>query len=146
MMRIEIQKVDPLRHVLILSMFFVGITLVLDSCIPSSKPVFDVSGLEIEKKSNGYLICFTANRRINTTEAFVTRSNWLVITIANASVDLNKLKSTKPQGIIRKIEVEKFESSVQVSMELSEKEARVEVVHNPKTNDILVDLFTTPKN
>jgi hypothetical protein len=135
-----------LKRLLFLFLILGGITIILDSCVPPSTSVFDVSDVKIEKKSNGYLIWVTATKRIDDMEAFVSKSNWLIITIANASIDMNKVKSMKPLGIIQKIEIDKFESSVQVSMKLSEKVGRVEVVHDPNTNDIFVDMFTTAKN
>jgi hypothetical protein len=139
-------KDNTLKRLLLLFLILGGISIILDSCVPPSNSVFDVSNLTIEKKSNGYLIWVSATKRIDEMEAFVSKSNWLIITIANASIDMNKVKSMKPLGIIQKIEIEKFESSVQVSMKLSEKVGRVEVVHDPKTNDIFVDVFTTTKN
>jgi hypothetical protein len=135
-----------LKRLLFLFLILGGITIILDSCVPPSTSVFDVSDVKIEKKSNGYLIWVTATKQIDDLEAFVSKSNWLIVTIANASVDMNKVKSMKPLGIIQKIEIDKFESSVQVSMKLSEKVGRVEVIHDPNTNDIFVDVFTTANN
>jgi hypothetical protein len=139
-------KAGIVKQRILLPFVLIGITFLMDSCIPPFKPGFDVSGLTIEKRSNGYLVWFTAQRRIHDVEAFVSQSNWLIITIANASIDLNKIKSAKLLGIIQKIEVEKSASAVQISMKLSEKIGKVEVVRDPETNDLFVDLFTIAKN
>jgi hypothetical protein len=143
---VETMKIDALKRRLLHSLILGGITIMLDSCHPLLKPNVDVTDLILEKRSNGYLVWFTANKQIDDIEAFMSQSNRLIITNANASVDIKKVKSAKPLGIIRKIEVEKFESSVQVSMKFSETAGRVAVFHDPETNDILVDVFTTPKN
>jgi hypothetical protein len=121
-------------------------TIILESCVPFFKPGFNVSDFKIERKSNGYFVWFTANKRIDGVEAFVSNSNWLIITIVDTSIDLEKIRSTKPTGIIQSIETERFKSSVQVSMKLSENVERVEVVHDPGTYDIGIDLFTIQKN
>lgn len=130
-----------MKRLLLLFLVLAGISIVLDSCVPVFRAGFDVTDLKIEKRANGYLLKFTANKPIKDVEAFVSQSNWLVITIANASIDLNKIKSAKPIGIIRKIETELFDSSVQVSMELSEKVGPVEVVHDAQSNNFFVDIF-----
>jgi hypothetical protein len=139
-------KDGTLKQLLLLFLILGELIFILNSCIPPRNSIFDVRDLTIERKSNGYLICLSANKRIEGIEAFISKSNWLIITIANASMDMNKVKSLKPLGIIQKIEIDKFESSVQLSMKLSEKGGRVEVVHDPKTNNVFVDLFTSSKN
>ena len=139
-------KDGRLKRLLLLVLILGEMIFIVNSCVPPRNSTFDVSDLKIEKKSNGYLICLSANKRIEGIEAFISKSNWLIITIANASMDMNKVKSLKPVGIIQKIEIDKFESSVQLSLKLSEKGGRVEVVHDPETNDIFVDLFTSSKN
>ena len=139
-------KNDRLKQRLLLILILGEMIFILNSCIPPRNSIFDVRDLTIERKSNGYLICLSANKHIEGIEAFISKSNWLIITIANASMDMNKVRSLKPVGIIQKIEIDKFESSVQLSMKLSEKGGRVEVVHDPETNDIFVDLFTSSKN
>jgi hypothetical protein len=139
-------KDGRLKQLLVLILILGEMIFILDSCVPPRNSIFDVSDLTIERKSNGYLICLSANKRIEGIEAFISKSNWLIITIANASMDMNKVKSLKPVGIIQKIEIDKFQSSVQLSMKLSEKGGRVEVVHDPETNNVFVDLFTSPKN
>jgi len=116
----------------------------MSSCIPIFKraPGFDVSNLIIEKKRNGYVVEIVSGRRIDGVEAFVTQSNWLVITIASTSVDLGRLRSMKPFGIVSKIETESFESSVQVSMKLNVKVKSVEVVNDQPTTNVFVNLLT----
>jgi hypothetical protein len=139
-------KVNALKRLLLFIIILAGITIALDSCTSSLTSRFDVSGLIIEKKLNGYLIKFTANKRIDDMVAFVSQSNWLIVTIANASIDSVRIGSAKPMGIIEKIETQKFESSVQVSIKLSDKVEKVEVVRDPETYDMYVNLLTIPGN
>jgi len=139
-------KNDRLKQRLLLILILGEMIFILNSCIPPRNSIFDVRDLTIERKSNGYLICLSANKHIEGIEAFISKSNWLIITIANASMDMNKVRSLKPVGIIQKIEIDKFESSVQLSMKLSEKGGRAEVVHDPETNDVFVDLLISSKN
>ncbi|RPI06943.1 MAG: hypothetical protein EHM64_01045 [Ignavibacteriae bacterium] len=134
------------KKYVLLSFFLAGISIVLHSCIPRLESAYDVSDLKIEKKLNGTLIWFKAQKRIDGTEAFVSQSNWLIITIPHASIDLNKINSVQPSGIIGKIETERFESSVQISMKLTDKVGKVEVVRHPQTNDIYVNVLTPQEN
>jgi hypothetical protein len=140
-----IMKFDALKK-LFLFLLLAGITIILDSCSSFLRTQYDVSDLKIEKKLNGYLLKFTANKRIEDMEAFVSQSNWLIVTIANASIDSVKIESVKPSGIIEKIETENFGPSVQVSLKLSENVEKVEVVRDPETYDMYVNLIPASGN
>ncbi len=122
-----------------------GIALSLGSCVPFIASRYDVTDMNVERKSNGYLVVFTATKPVDDVEAFVSQSDWLIVTIANASVDSEKLSSASFHGIFRKIETQKFKSSVQVSLQLAQKFEKAEVVRDPDTYDFFVELFPAPK-
>ena len=136
-------KFDALKK-LFLFLLLAGITIILDSCSSFLRTQYDVSDLKIEKKLNGYLLKFTANKRIEDMEAFVSQSDWLIVTIANATVDTEKIKSAEFPGIIQEIQTENFGLSVQVSLKLSRKPGKVEVVRDPELYDFYIDLFENP--
>ncbi len=121
-----------------------GIVISLGSCVPFISSRYDVTDLNVERKSNGYLVVFMASKHIDDVEAFVSQSDWLIVTIANASIDSEKLSSASFHGIIRKIETQKFDSSVQVSLQLAKKFERAEVVRDPDTYSFYVELFPAP--
>lgn len=104
--------------------------------------MYDVSDLRIEQKDNGYLVELINTRNVDGIEAFITQSDWLIITVAGASVDVGKVRKLKPFGIIRKIEVDEFETAVQISMKLSGKAGPVEIVRDSHSNNVFVSVFT----
>ena len=119
------------------------VPLALQSCslgLFSAAPKFDVSDVQLEERFNGYLIRIVAHREIRHFEALVSRDNWLYITIAEASVDLENLASLEPTGLIELIEVTPFETSIQIVMRLSRKIRYCDVIRDEKSNDILVAL------
>lgn len=132
------------RKFILLVLIVAGMSIVISSCIPFFRraPGFDVSNLIIEKKRNGYVVEIVSGRKIDGIEAFVTQSNWLVITIASTNVDIERLKSLKPVGIVSKFEIERFKTSVQVSMRLTVKIKSVEVVNDQPTTNVFVNLLT----
>ncbi len=117
------------------------VTLALQSCslgLFSTAPKFDVSDVQLEERFNGYLIRIVAHREIHHFEVLVNRDNWLYITIAEASVDLENLASLEPIGLIELIEVTPFETSTQIVMRLSRKIRYCDVIRDEKSNDIIV--------
>ncbi len=124
----------------------IGITIVfifLQSCSLSifrTVPDYDVSDLLIEERRNGYLLRIVAHRQISQFEAWVNREEWLYITIAEATVNLENLELLKPSGLIELIEVTPFEGSVQIVMKLSRTIRYCDVIRDKKSNDILVAL------
>jgi len=121
-----------------------GFSILLSTCNPAGRraSAYDVSDLKIEQKDNGYLVELVNSRDIAGIEAFITQSNWLVITVADASVDVGKVKMLKPFGIIQKIEVDEFATAVQISLKLSEKTGPVEIVRDPHSSNVYVSIFT----
>jgi hypothetical protein len=133
-------KICSLKRQLLVILGLAGIAISFNSCIPSSTSKYDVSALTVEKKANGYLVAFTANRRIDDVEAFVSQSNWLIVTIAGASVDTEEIKSAKLPDIVQEIQTENFGPSVQVSLKLSRRAGKVEIVRDPESHDFYIDL------
>ncbi len=140
------EKVPDMKFIskgFILISLTTALLFIWDSCGPL-KTAFDVSDLTVEKKLNGYLIHFTANKKIEDVEAFISQSNWLIVTFAGASIDSVRIEAVRPVGIIKKIETEDFGPSVQVALRLEEGfRGKVEVVHDPYSYDIFVNLITT---
>ncbi len=124
----------------------IGITIVfisLQSCSLSifrTAPDYDVSDVLIEERRNGYLLRIVAHRQISQFEAWVNREEWLYITIAEATVNLENLELLRPSGLIELIEVTPFEGSVQIAMKLSRTIRYCDVIRDKKSNDILVAL------
>ncbi len=145
MVHIDGLGMDAVKQQIVVVIFLAGLAISFDSCVPFIAPRCDVTGLSIEKKSNGYLVTVKANKRIDDVEAFVSQSQWLIITIANASVDTEAIESVRPSGIFRKIITDSFGSSVQVSLQLSQTVEKVELVRAPDTDDFFVTVFTEPK-
>ncbi len=126
------------------TVWVVGITvslLFVQSCslgIFTAGPRFDVSDVTLEERLNGYLIRIVANRPIDDFEVLVNRDYRLNITIAEASVDLESLRSLRPTGLVEEIEVTPSEHFVQLMMKFSRKIRYRDVIRLRNSNDILL--------
>lgn len=117
--------------------------LTLQSCslgIFRTAPEYAVSDLLIEEHLNGYLIRIVAHSEIDHFEAWASVSNWLYITIAEVAVNIENLELLKPAGIVERIEITPFETSVQIAMKLSRRIRYCDVIRDTKSYDILVAL------
>jgi len=66
-------------------------------------PEFDITGVSVERKSNGYLIIIHALKKFGEVEAWLKPDGWLFVTIANAKADTFALSRTRLFGAIRNL-------------------------------------------
>ena len=111
------------------------------SCCSFAKPEFDVADLWTESRANGCLVQLSTGRKVEAVEALLTRSDWLIITIPNATVDFDRIRSISPNELVSSVEIIGFRQSVQVSLKLNKKFASCEVVQNKGTRDIVISLI-----
>ena len=112
------------------------------SCATFHSPTYDVSDLRVEQKKNGYLVDLVAHRQIGDVAAFVTRDNWLIITMVDATVDFDRLRAIEPNDLISTCQVVGSKTSVQLTLKLKKEFRSCEVVRGPSITDVSVALFS----
>ncbi len=110
--------------------------------ITPAPPAFDVYDVAIDRRSNGYLLRIKTARKIKDYEIWLGQNNWLYITIANAKINISKIKKLSAPNLVSKIELIPYGSSVQLSFKLIPKIKHYEVIVDKDTDDILIALYT----
>lgn len=108
----------------------------------AAKPRFDITGVEIEQRLNGYLLTIKANRRLGDFNAFLKPDGWLYVTIVDATADTAALQQFKSQGVIRRILTFQSPTSVQLTFQVSSDVAQVDPILEEGTNNLLIALHT----
>lgn len=105
------------------------------------RPKFDVYGVKVEKRSNGYLLRIMTAKKITDYEVWLGRNNWFNITIPNVKVDILAFKNLSIPDLLSDVEVIPYPQSVQVSFKLKPKIKHYEVIEDKESNDILISLY-----
>ena len=103
---------------------------------------FDISGLAIEKMSNGFLLTVRANRKLGDIEKWLKPDGWLFVTIANSTADTNAIKQVKPSGAVRQILTFQSPTSVQLTFRLAPDVVQADVLNEANSNNLLISLRT----
>ncbi len=106
------------------------------------QPVFDVTGIDIEPRLNGYLLTVLAAKKLGDVEAWLKPDGWLFVTITDATADSLALANTRPVGAIRQILVFQSPTSVQLTFRVAPDVVKADVVNEPGTNNLLISLHT----
>jgi len=109
---------------------------------PSHKFNFTVSGIQIEKKSNGSLITIHANSKLGEYESWLKPDGWLFVTIMGATADVDSLNNTKPFGAVRKVLAFQSPTSLQLTFQVTSNVVQAETVNDPTSNNLLISLRT----
>jgi N-acetylmuramoyl-L-alanine amidase len=108
---------------------------------PASR--FDITGLDFEEKTNGFLVHIRCTKKIPDYESFlkpIGDDTWLYITLANARVDVAAINRIKASGFVKKIMVFQSPSSVQLTIRLKGTMNSPEAIPVQGTDDIVVAL------
>ena len=108
-------------------------------------PVFDITGLNYEEKSNGYLIQIQCSKNLPHFESWLKsegNDTWLSVTIANAMVDLTGIKITKMPRYVKEVLIFQSRSSVQLTFRLEGKIRVAELLQIKGSNNIFVAVHT----
>jgi N-acetylmuramoyl-L-alanine amidase len=118
-------------------------TLSYSTTPPPPGPQFDITGIELEPRLNGYLLTVKANRKLNEYEALLKQNDgWLFVTIANANADTNAIKQFKTGPIVRQILTFQSPTSVQLTFRVGTDVARAEPLTEEGTNNLMIALHT----
>ena len=109
------------------------------------KPVsrFDITGLDFEEKSNGYLVKVRCARNLSDYESFlkiIGDDTWLYVTIANAHADIAAINRVKPTSFVKKIMVFQSPTSVQLTLRIKGQMNSHEPIPAHGSDDIFVAL------
>ncbi len=131
---------------------FVSTTVSLDTAslvanmTATPPPQFDIAGLQVEKKMNGYLVTVLANTKLGDYESWLNDNGWFFLTVANAKADTNAIKRAQTYGAIRQILTFQSPTSVQLTFRVSpDVIPPVDVVVDSLTNNLLISLRTESK-
>jgi hypothetical protein len=119
----------------------IALLALFNSCSVFSPQLFDVSDIAVQKEQNGYLVEISAHRPIGDVSAFISKDNWLVITLVGATVDFDRLRSRRQDDLISEVEVVGFRTSVQLTLKLKQNFRSCEVIHPKETDNIQISLF-----
>ncbi len=124
---------------LLLSVCVAGI---FNSCATFSSPSYDISGVRVEHKKNGYLVDLRVNHAVGDVAAFISKDNWLIVTVVGATVDFDRLRAMEPNGLITECQIVGSRTSVQVTLKLREEFRSCEVIRSPDGTDVSIALFS----
>lgn len=108
-----------------------------------STPRYDITGIEIEPRLNGYLVTIKGSRPLGDAEAWLKKPDgWLFVTIANARADTAALNRTKPLGAIRRIVTFQYPTSVQLTFRVAPDVVQADPITEEGSNNLLISLQT----
>ena len=124
-----------------------GASLQAESHVLSKEPVtaesqFDVTGLAVEPRLNGYLLTIKMARKPGNIDAFLSHDGWLYVTINDAWADTVALSRFKPTDAIRRVLVFQSPTSVQLTFQVSPDIVQVDPLIDNQSPDLLVALHT----
>jgi N-acetylmuramoyl-L-alanine amidase len=124
-----------------------GVTLNAESRSVTKEPVtgdqqFDVTGLSIEQRLNGYLLTIEAPRKLGTFDAFLSHDGWLYVTINDAQADTVSLSRFKGGDAIRRVLVFQSPTSVQLTFQVSADIVQVDPLLDNQSSNLLISLHT----
>jgi N-acetylmuramoyl-L-alanine amidase len=105
------------------------------------KPVYDITGIGIEERVNGYLLRINATKHFSDCESWVKPDGWVYVTIPNARADVARLNSMKPFSVVNSVIAIQQPGSVQLTLRCDKKFSRCEIIPDPGENDILISLL-----
>ena len=114
----------------------------LSSCITLFAPNVSVTDMRVEKRGNGYLVELSCRKPIQDVTAFISKDNWLIITLVGATVDFDGLRFRKPDDLVSSVQVVGYSTSVQLTLKLKESFRSCDIVHARSGDNIEISLFS----
>ncbi len=107
------------------------------------RPRFDITGIEVEPRLNGYLLTVLTTRKLTDVEKWLKRPDgWLFLTIPDARADIQALNATKPTGAVKKVLAFQSPTSVQITIRVAPDVVEADLIEDPDSNNLLVSLHT----
>ncbi len=108
---------------------------------PKPQNLYDITGIGIEERVNGYLLRIGTTKQFTDCESWVKPDGWMYVTIPNAHADISRLNTLKPFGIVKSVIAIQQPGSVQLTLKCEKKLAQCELIHNTDGTDILISLL-----
>jgi N-acetylmuramoyl-L-alanine amidase len=124
-----------------------GVSLQAESHIftkepPAAGSQFDVTGLAIEPRLNGYLLTIKMATKLGNFDAFLSHDGWLYVTINDARADTVALSAFKAPDAIRRVLVFQSPTSVQLTFQVSPEIVQVDPLIDSQNSNLLIALHT----
>jgi hypothetical protein len=116
--------------------------IIIDLKIPS--PLFDIVGMNVDQKSNGYLFRIHCTKQLPDFESWlkpIGEDTWLYITLADAQADVAVLEDFKLTTFVKQILIFQSETSVQLTLLLKGQVSSASLIPMKGSQDILVAVF-----
>lgn len=120
------------------------LALILASCatlFTTATGTYNISGIEAEARSNGYVFTIKAAGKIGKVEAWVGPGNWLYISIPDTNMDSGKLSGLASCPVVSGMQFFRYPGSVQVTLHLKTKFDHVSVLNYRNDNNVYVVLY-----
>jgi N-acetylmuramoyl-L-alanine amidase len=101
---------------------------------------FDLTGLSVESKLNGYVIRIASARPFDEFESWIKDDGWLYVTVAGARADVEKINKARPTEVFNKVIAIQNPTSAQLTFKLTKNFVGSEILSDPASNDILLSL------
>jgi len=103
---------------------------------------FDITGIVVESRLNGYLMTIEASRKLGNVETWLKPDGWLFVTIEGARADTLAIKRARLTGAVRRAIAYQSPTSVQLTFKVAPDVESAEVAAERTTNNLLVTLRT----
>jgi hypothetical protein len=120
-----------------------GVVLILWLALAATDCARKLGGIEsfgMEEMENGYLFKIRTERPAGDVSAFVGPGNWVLITVADSTLDTTRIASFR-SALVDSADVHWFRTAFQVSLHMTIPVAKAEVVHRHPDREILISIF-----
>ena len=100
---------------------------------------FNITGILLNEKANGTLIRVKSNKRIPSYHS-AFKNNVLTLTFRKVNVDIEKVKFTGEDGVVKKIEAKNVGSDAVLEITVGKEYTTNEVINIDKSNDLQVTI------
>ncbi len=106
----------------------------------TSSKKYDISGIEVEEKSNGTLIRLKSSRKLNTPRHSIS-NGILFLFLPNVTVAPDIAEKSKPGGLVKQIKkINVSAKNIQLEFALAEGYSTAEVFQDSESNDIVITI------
>ncbi len=124
-----------------------GVSLQAETQILAKEPraadsQFDITGLALEPRLNGYLLTIKMVSKPGSIDAFLSHDGWLYVTINDAWADTVTLSRFKAADVIRRVLVFQSPTSVQLTFQVSPDIVQVDPLIDNQTSNLIIALHT----
>src|SRR5690606_14140056 len=100
---------------------------------------YNITGIVLDEKANGTLIRVKSNKRIPSYHS-AFKNNVLTLTFRKVSVDIEKVKFTGEDGVVKKIEAKNVGSDAIFEITVGKEYTTNEIINIDKSNDLQVTI------